>query len=91
MFECHITCKVAFVNELEINNLYKLAEEFNWKTSFIEGDPLLGSDTFFYLTSYHEDLQVLKLRMHEMSDRVGKLVIRKKIEQIVYDTKTGLI
>jgi len=86
LFECHITIE----GRQDWSAIVELADDMGWKPSKIDGDPLLGDKVFYYLTSYHTDLQVLKLRMHEMADRVGPGVIRKKIEQIIYDTKKGL-
>lgn len=83
IFECHIT--VARPDNQR--RLEALAVEHGWKTSFIEGDPLLGKQGFFYFTSYHTSLVEMKIRMHEFADLLPVPVLRKKIEEIVYDTK----
>lgn len=83
MFECHITCE----RPNDTTALEALAAKYSWKTSYIVGDPLLGTGGFFYFTAYDTDLVNMKLRMHEMADRISVRVLRKKIEQIVYDTK----
>lgn len=90
IFECHITCEKPGEG-VDLALLKQLATTHGWKTSSIEGDPLLGTQSFFYFTAYHHDLTQMKLKMHEMADRIPVPVVRKKIEAIVYDTKRRLI
>lgn len=87
-YECHITCHLhdaAFAGAV--------ATALHWKTSEIARDPVLGSDTYFYLTSHGATYGDLFTRMEEAEAalvRQGVEVVRKKIEHIVYDTKTGM-
>lgn len=86
-FECHITCyeKDSLIAE-------RVARECRWKTSQIARDPLLGNDTFFYLTKHSANYVDIYA---DMKATVGVLsqdgvdVLREKIELIMYDTKTG--
>lgn len=90
IFECHIT--VALPNSME--RFESLAKDFGWKTSVIEGDPLLGKYGFLYFTSYDADFDFMVKRMDQMADLIRERngeVLRKKIEKIVYDTKKKLI
>jgi len=86
-YECHITCKLEDHVEAE-----KIAKWHGWKTSEIARDPLLGQDTYFYLTRHHDDLIEMHKEMNFMSGclrNAGCTVIREKIELTVYDTKSG--
>jgi hypothetical protein len=91
MHECHITIsKPENVDELDA-----LAARFGWKTSFIHGDPLLGKAGYFYFTTHHVDYDKIFEKMEFLSGYLegafNIVPLRKKIEQIVYDTKTALI
>jgi hypothetical protein len=89
MYECHVTIKKpdqAIVMDA-------LAEQFGWKTSYINGDALLGKDGYFYFTTHHVAYEALFAKMETLAgvlQVLGRPVLRKKIEQIVYDTKTSL-
>ena len=87
MYECHIT------TELPVDTSFysELAKEHGWKTSYIVGDPLLGDRGFFYFTSYDSNFDRMFSRMERMAMQIPGKVLRKKIEQIVYDTKRKLI
>lgn len=87
-YECHITLKIgdAAIGE-------EVARELHWKTSRIDGDPVLGKAVYFYLTTH----AVLLPRMIERLDAAtaalrerGVEVVREKIEHIVYDTKRAV-
>lgn len=87
-YECHITC----VKPETTYYLEQLAKERKWKTSYIVGDPLLGNEGFFYFTchsnSYDKIFSKMELLYIKLIELFGsKLVIRKKIEKVVYDTK----
>lgn len=85
LFECHITCPLKYKEWCE-----KIAKATKWKTSEIERDPVLGKDSFFYLTTHSDDYMVLYNRMKrtvEYLNQVDNIVIREKIELIMYDTK----
>ncbi len=82
-YECHITVLSEDGPAAE-----QVAKSLHWKTSEIARDPVLGNDTYFYLTSHDDELW----RMYErMTDAVralhaiGVFVVREKIEEIVHD------
>lgn len=88
-FECHITLEMPE----EPDRLVLFMDGWGWKCSWIDGDPLLGEKRFFYLTRYNEKFEDLRAEM-ELTAKVisgaGYNVVRKKIEQIIYDTKKEL-
>jgi hypothetical protein len=87
VYECHITIALA---DAEIGE--KVAEKFHWSTSQIERDPVLGKASYFYLTTHSKDFAEIEDRMNVATETLGllgALVIREKIEQIIYDTKLG--
>ncbi len=84
-FEIHVTIdkKDAILAEM-------LAKEQHWKTSKIDGDPVLGAKPFFYLTTHTSDFKKAYDRMNTMVNDLGAngiFVIREKIELIVHDVK----
>ena len=85
MFECHITGQVKDAKVLEL-----IARAEHWKTSEIKRDPVLGDDSYFYLTSHDTNLTKMMGRMNSVTAQMnaaGCKVIREKIEVIIYDTK----
>lgn len=90
-FESHITLLKPQSTE-KARLLFKLSEEYGMKTSWITGDPVLGTGKWFYISSYSENFDELLLRVKEMAVKLRDLgfeVVREKIEEILYDTKTG--
>lgn len=88
-YECHITCYTS-----QAEAAAEVAKEFHWKTSEIARDPLLGDDTYFYLTSHGATYEQIFTRMKATVDALtlrGVRVAREKIEHIVYDTKKSLV
>ncbi len=87
-YECHITC-----SRIDSNKVLKIAEETKWKFSAIDGDPIMGKEPYCYLTQYCSDPKDLydsmKLVCRLLTSYDVK-VLREKIEQIIYDTKTGV-
>ena len=84
-YECHITSMTAHAPRLA-----ELAERSGWKTSEIARDPVLGDDTYFYLTKHSHDFPEIFVAMTNMATVLEANdipVVRKKIELIVYDTK----
>jgi hypothetical protein len=86
-FEAHITLAqehravAQMVGETEL-----------WVFSEITGCPILGQGTYCYLTGYAPDSLALKEEMEAVAEQLrfhGAEPLRMKIEQIVYDTKTG--
>jgi hypothetical protein len=93
MYECHITVEKPD-SELGLKNLENMAKLYQWKTSFIAADPLLGKDNYFYFTCHHTDYENISTKMEMFSSIIGKSeikILRKKIELIVYDTKKQLL
>ena len=87
-YECHVTTTVAYSVAAG-----ELAQQMGWKTSQIERDPLLGDDTFFYLTTHSTTQNSIMVLMAELTDEMRRAeipVLRAKVEHIVYDTKKGL-
>lgn len=86
-FEAHITFPrrdASIVKELALTSA--------WKFSQIDGDPVLGTDVFCYLTSYGTEYLDLKMLMDNEAQRarnVGAEVVRTKVEQVVFDSATG--
>lgn len=84
-FECHIT---VLLENAEIAQ--SVADAYNWHTSQIERDPVLGKASYFYLTEHSDNLEELFEEMRECSTALrmrGIKVVREKIEAILYDTK----
>lgn len=88
-YECHITVSVA-----DAETATNVAKMGGWKTSEIARDPLLGEDTYFYLTCHAKEYTFILGKMKTCSaalESKGVKVIREKIERIVYDTKTAKV
>lgn len=89
-FECHITLR-AF--PWDRNQAEVVAKLRGWKTSEISRDPVLGDATYFYLTLHRGRQLELEEEMIACCRDLQKLdipILRCKIEQIVFDTKTGI-
>jgi len=88
-YECHITIPASH----SLNGERVAAGWKGWKTSEIARDPLLGNDTYFYLTHHSSSLTLMTSAMdrvvHELK-QLGVPVLRTKIELILHDSKTGL-
>lgn len=92
MYECHITIDKPSTLQ-SIHLCEELGHSYGWKTSFIDGDPVLGKKVFFYFTRHSATYESLFVRMRELADYldlISIVVVRLKIEHIVYDTKTGV-
>lgn len=64
-----------------------------WKSSKIDGDPVLGDGVHFYLTSHSSTPELSFRRMRTAQTRLrdaGIEIRRMKIEHIIYDTKTSV-
>jgi hypothetical protein len=88
-FECHITMprEQSTVVQVVANQ-----ELLGFAFSAIDGDPVMGKQAYCYLTCYDTDGLGLLEKMRVASGvlkRHGVLVLREKVEEIVYDTKTG--
>lgn len=85
MLEIHITCNTADKDLID-----DIARERAWKTSSITGDPVLGPETRYYLTTHAKNFPKAYTEMAEMSSVLeanGIAITRQKIELIVFDTK----
>jgi hypothetical protein len=85
MFECHITCM-----QHDSVKATEVAKQLHWKTSEIARDPVLGNDTYFYLTSHSDKLATMYERMEKVVAQltwVNVKVIREKIEVIIHDVR----
>ena len=83
--------------EGDATQIEQLVKASGWFFSKIDNDPLLGTGTKCYATKHfpitmHLDNIILttKLVASKYASFDGCKVIRRKIEKIVYDTKTGL-
>lgn len=88
-FECHITCHIKDSEKVEEESIFSK----HWKFSKIDGDPLLGAKPHCYLTCHSVGFKDIKEDMNTTAERLtskGIEVLRKKIEEIVYDSKTGV-
>jgi hypothetical protein len=85
LFECHITYDKVTPEERQ--SLEDYAASLKWKTSFIEGDPLLGPGLRMFLTCHSADGDQLYHKMKDVVLHSPVKLIREKIEEIVHDTK----
>ena len=86
-FEAHITCPREASDRVEHFAIP------GWSFSVIDGDPIMGKRAYCYLTCYDTDAQRTKDRVRSMASAIranGIEVLREKVEQIIYDTKTGV-
>lgn len=90
-FESHVT--LPSPNNLELKmQLISIARTHQMKPSWITGDPVLGDGKYFYISGFDSTFDVLlnKIKVLVADLQSHKFeVIREKIEQIMYDTKTG--
>ena len=87
-YEAHITADIKHAE------LVKAASNATgWKYSQIHGCPIMGDKTYCYLTHYSTNARLLKNQLEAIETllKMGAVpVLRAKIEQILYDTKTGV-
>lgn len=89
-YECHIT--VPMPSGGMLHEFEDIGEDHGWKTSYIQGDPLLGEKRYFYFTRFGTDLMDLANQMSALTNVLRNYdiqVLRQKIEEILFDTKTG--
>lgn len=87
-FEAHITCHIEHAVRVEM-----FGTLMGWKFSRIDGDALMGAKPYCYLTCYSIQYEILRAEVDAASRNLAQMgvpVLREKIEQIVYDTKTGV-
>lgn len=87
-FEWHITCPQSHATDVA-----RLADLAGIVFSQIAGCPILGAGTYCYLTGYDTESNEALARVAEIERLLaesGIPILRSKIENIVYDTKTGV-
>ncbi len=85
IYEIHITCLVSQKAAAK-----QIAEQLHWKTSEIERDPVLGNDTYFYLTKYATNVLEAFEEIREVTSCLFEdnvKIVREKIELIIHDVK----
>lgn len=82
VFEGHITYLAQFASIIKED-----AEKSGFKTSKIDGDPVMGDKVFFYLTAHSDSFETLLMKMKNyiMSQRVKP--VRYKIEATLIDVR----
>jgi hypothetical protein len=88
-FECHITVDTHKVNAPILESI---GESLGWKTSFIEGDPDLGKGSRFFFTKHYNALDLAYNGTERLNNALGDamiIVARKKIEEVLLDTRAG--
>jgi hypothetical protein len=84
-YEIHIT---SIATPKDIKKYKEVAECYGWKTSCIDGDPILGEGVKFYFTTHEKQMDVAQSRMNQLHYVLNNMkapVLRKKIERIVLD------
>lgn len=87
MYECHITLSTK-----DAAAATEVATRLHWKTSEIARDPVLGDETYFYLTSHAPKEDAMRYRLQCCATALrskGIHMIRQKIEHIIFDAKFG--
>lgn len=87
-YESHITCHVKDADLVE-----HIGSVAGWKFSKIDGDALMGAKPYCYLTAYNPSQQLMyedMIATQNILSKRGCEVLRTKIEEIIWDTKTGL-
>ena len=89
MYECHVTVLKPSI-EADRARMQAIASRLHWKTSEIDGDPVLGKKVFFYFTTHGQNYEELTSRMEDLrrtleSPGIDIAVVRMKIEDIVFD------
>lgn len=87
-FEAHIT-----FDRLSDWRVKCLPDTFTgFSFSAIDGDPVMGKKAYCYLTAYDsssENLLSRVKRVAKYAQSVGVVPLREKIEEIIYDSRTG--
>lgn len=89
-FECHVTAELPTDPRI-LERFEMLAANRGWKTSTIEGDPVLGKGPRFYFTKHSPNFIALHQEMISLCDLLlsakypGVKLVRRKIEAIILD------
>lgn len=90
-YESHITIERPN-NIIAVVLLENIAKSNNMKLTYVADDAVLGVGKWYYINGYDTDFNTLLSKVKDVSEQLktkGFNVIREKIEQIMYDTKTG--
>lgn len=94
MYECHITIEAT--GEYMQQKAQELIEKRGWKFSKIDGDPVLGKGVKCYATNHFAAKKNVDEVIRNMSYLAEELfaasflVIREKVELIIFDTKRAI-
>lgn len=91
-FEAHLTFHIS--HAVAVKGFADANPDSAIKYSAIDGDALMGDKPYCYLTSYDSDGDRLLRRCQAVSTVLEMIAsvptLRTKVEQIVYDSKTGV-
>ncbi len=90
-FEWHITCPKQYAKKVE--TFVNEVEDATLVFSVITGCPILGQGQYCYVTGYQtNDIRALGevIMITTALEGMGVPVLRSKIENIIYDTKTNV-
>lgn len=91
-YEAHITFPRKY-DEVALKAIIRPHFAGEWKYSAFDADPVMGKEPYSYLTAYdtHEDRLLDRIMEVSLCARAANIpVLRKKVERIIYDTKTGV-
>lgn len=86
-YEIHVTC---YARDAVVMKEMAAHAVFPWKFSQIAGDPILGDDTYAYLTAHRSTESSARAAL---ADCVADLkrrkitIVREKIEEIIHDVR----
>lgn len=80
-YECHVTIDYP----KDRARVEAIGKVLGWSTSYIDGDPLLGEKRFFYFTRHADTAEVLHGDMDALLLALPVPVVRRKIEETIYD------
>jgi hypothetical protein len=87
-FEAHITCPREQADAVRAIGALE-----GWTFSQIDGDPIMGAGVKCYLSAYSTHAVRLLAEMRDVERSLalaGLTVLRTKVEQILFDSKTGV-
>lgn len=93
-FEIHVTSEIRKSEYNPISHINRqsmfeaVAENYGWKTSMIDGDPVLGKGIKFYFTAHEKTLPKARRKLEELVKKIKEEnwpLLRAKIEKIVFD------
>lgn len=84
-FECHITVETDAPGTFET-----FIERAGWHYSSITGDPILGPGTRCFATAHFPKAELAISLTNSMAGFIkahGYTILRKKVEQVIYDSR----